>query len=368
MPQPHTRPSLFGKRVLIVRQDRIGDCVLATGLPREIKRCWPDAEVGVLVRAATRPIFTHNPHVDVILTDDPTPQNRRRSFWSVVYRLWRRRFSHALMLLPQARVTYLVFWAGIPVRVGHGITLAHAVTATRPVMTRKSHPGRHEASYAMDLARAIGVRPVSEDPEIHLTAAERGAVAQRRQAWLGGATGAGNAAGSDQATASGAMPRPRLIGVHTTSGGSAPNLPPEVWSEVVARLARTDGVAVVVTDPGVTGPAASLPGVRYVPAGVSLREGIVNFAALDLLVSASTGPMHVAAALGVPTFSLFCPLANCEPALWGPRGNEARTLLPAPEFCRDRCPGDPHVCTFTGPGGLDAATVVARLLGGDGSP
>lgn len=362
MPKSDLKQSFFPKRVLIVRQDRIGDCVLATGLPREIKRTWPDAKVGVLVRRATEPVFANNPHVDVALTDDPTPQDRRRSFWSTVRALWRHRFTHALMLLPQARVTYLTFWAGIPSRLGHGITLPHTLTAVRPVMTRKRQPGRHEASYAMDLARAIGVHPVSEDPEIHLTAAESAAVVQRRRQWLNSA-GMDPAASSAGAASSGATPRARLIGIHTTSGGSAPNLPPQVWAEVVRRLTLTPGVVVAVTDPGVTGPVASVAGVRYVPAGTSLRESIVNFAALDLLVSASTGPMHIVGALGVPTLSLFCPQASCAPALWGPRGNEAHFLLPAPDYCRDRCPGDPHVCSFSGPGGLDAEAVVARLRG-----
>ncbi|MFN2371189.1 MAG: glycosyltransferase family 9 protein, partial [Candidatus Krumholzibacteriia bacterium] len=42
-------PAAMRRNVLIVRHDRLGDAVLATPLPREIKRAWPDARVGVLV-------------------------------------------------------------------------------------------------------------------------------------------------------------------------------------------------------------------------------------------------------------------------------------------------------------------------------
>jgi len=351
-PNQNAKPSLFQKKILIVRQDRIGDCVLATGLPREIKARWPGCRVGVLVRSLTRPIFEHNPHVDVILTDDYTEQDRRETFWTLVRQLRRHRFTHALMLLPGTRVNYLTFCAGIPCRVGHGITLFHILTLVRPVMSRKFRKGRHEAAYAIDLARAIGVRTENEDPEIHLTAGETAVVSRRRQEWL--------------ATVAAARPgetsRPRLIGIHTTSGGSAPNLAPEIWADLVGRLTRIAGIKVVVTDPGVSGPVAGIPGVVYISAGRGLRPGILNFATLDLLVSASTDPMHIAGALGVPTLSLFCPIFNCEPALWGPRGNVAQNLLPVPEYCRDLCPGDPHVCTYSGPSGIDPEAIIERLL------
>jgi ADP-heptose:LPS heptosyltransferase len=65
---------------------------------------------------------------------------------------------------------------------------------------------------------------------------------------------------------------------------------------------------------------------------------------LTVLVSSSTGPMHIAAALGVPTVSLFCPLPACSPALWGPQGNASRCLLPPEGYCQGRCPGDPKRC------------------------
>ena len=144
------------RRILIIRQDRIGDAVLATAIPRELKKRWPGCHVGVLVRGYTRPLFENNPHVDEIIVDDATPETRDTTFWPMVRRLRRSRFTHALMLLPEARYNYMTFCAGIPVRVGHGIILFHAITLARPVMTRKFQKGRHEAEYSMDLARSIG--------------------------------------------------------------------------------------------------------------------------------------------------------------------------------------------------------------------
>lgn len=59
------------KRILIVRQDRIGDAVLSTPIPREIKKKWPDSFIAVLVRDYTKDIFLNNPYVDKkIIFDD----------------------------------------------------------------------------------------------------------------------------------------------------------------------------------------------------------------------------------------------------------------------------------------------------------
>jgi heptosyltransferase-2 len=80
----------------------------------------------------------------------------------------------------------------------------------------------------------------------------------------------------------------------------------------------------------------------------------------SVLVSASTGPMHLAAGLKTPTVSMFCPLTACSPELWGPRGNLADVVLPPEGYCQGRCPGDPHVCEFEG--GIEPATVATKVL------
>ena len=335
------------KRILIIRQDRIGDTVLATALPREIKRTWPRSRVTMLVRSYTRPIFENNPYVDEILTDDFVASERQASFWRMVGRLRRRRFTHALMLLPQARYNYMTFCAGIPWRIGHGIILFHALTFVRPVMTRKFRPGRSEAEYAMDLARAMGVRTRDVWSEIHLTDGERARSVANRDHWREGGR--------------------RVVGLHVTSGNSAPNWTPAAWGELVQRLAAETSLRVVVTDNIVPAEVAGVPGVLYPNAGVELREALVNLAALHLLVSASTGPMHLAAALQVPTLSLFCPLPACAPALWGPVGNRAEFVLPAAAYCRDACPGDPKRCTYAGCAEVSPEAVAQLVLNSSGS-
>ena len=55
-------------RFLISRIDRIGDVVLSTPLPREIKKKYPNSYVAVLVKHYTKDIYLNNPNVDEIIT------------------------------------------------------------------------------------------------------------------------------------------------------------------------------------------------------------------------------------------------------------------------------------------------------------
>ncbi len=323
----------------------MGDVVLATAVPRELKRRFPGCHITMLVRPYTRDIFDHNPHVDNVLVDDVNAENRGETFWPMVKTIRRERYTHALMLLPEARYNYMTFAAGIPFRIGHGIILFHALTFVRPVMTRKFLKGRSEAEYAMDLARAMGVTTTETHPEIYLSAEEKVQCSEIRTQWQGG------------------NPARRLIGIHSTSGNSSPNWEPEVWAELVSILVADGNGQVVVTDYDVPAPLKNLPGVLYLSEGGSLRSDVVRFAALDLLVSASTGPMHIAGALNVPTLSFFCPKPSCEPALWGPKGKGAKYILPDPIYCRDQCPGNPKICSYAGDCGFTPASISQMILG-----
>jgi heptosyltransferase-2 len=57
------------KRILIVRSDRVGDVVLSTPIPRELKKVFPDCFTAVLLREYTKDIYLNNPNVNQILVD-----------------------------------------------------------------------------------------------------------------------------------------------------------------------------------------------------------------------------------------------------------------------------------------------------------
>ena len=57
----------------------------------------------------------------------------------------------------------------------------------------------------------------------------------------------------------------------------------------------------------------------FIPAGsVSLRSLAALLSQAQLVVTNSTGPLHMAVALDVPTVSMYSPIPTCHPRRWGP--------------------------------------------------
>lgn len=326
------------KRILIIRPDRIGDVVLSTPIPRELKKTFPNSFVAVLVRSYTKDIFLNNPFVDEIIIVDEILSGSKKNILKWVGQIRKFMFTHALMLLPNERINYLLFLAGIGTRIGVGHKFYQFITGVKSVSRNKYIPLRHEADYCMDLARKIGVENADITPRIFLSEEEKEKLAEKRKSLLG--------------------EKKYLIGIHSTSGNSAPNWTPDYYADLIKLLIQNNELQIVCTDQKVPEIILNTPGVKINEDVSSIKE----FGIFDILVSASTGPMHVCAAMGIKTVSIFCPLTACSPRLWGPLGNESIVVLPEENYCQTKCPSDPKVCTFGGEGGISPAKVFEAVL------
>lgn len=327
-------------RFLVARIDRIGDVVLSTPLPREIKKKYPDSYVAVLVKNYTKDIYLNNPNVDEIITYD-NPDKTEKSFWKLVSEIKKYKFSHAFMLLPNEKLNYVLFAAGIKYRVGVGHKLYQFLTFSKYVDRKKYIPLRHEADYCLDMVRKIGVNVNEIHPEIFLSDDERSEALELKEKFK--------------------RNKKFLIGIHSTCGNSSPNLSVKAYRDLILLLTKNENFQVFVTDFKPPDEIQNLSGVEYIFKGESLRKDIVRFSILDLFISSSTGPMHICAALKVPTLSVFCPLTACSVKLWGPLGNKSEILLPKQSYCDNHCPIDPKKCDYSKEGGITAQEVAERV-------
>jgi ADP-heptose:LPS heptosyltransferase len=328
-------------RIIVSRIDRIGDVVLSTPIPREIKKTRPDSFVSVLVRNYAKDIYLNNPHVDEIILFDGDDTENPKSFWQLVREIRKYKFTHAFMLLPNERLNWILFSCGIPNRIGVGHKFYQFLSFSKYVDRRKYIPLRHEADYCLDMVRKIGIEPKGIEPEIFLTNEE---IKKRDEL-------------KKKLKPNGEF----LVGINSTSGRSSPNLTIEEYRKLIVRLSDEKNIRVVITDNNPPKEIKNIHNVDYPNVNQSLRDSIINFSSLDVLVSASTGPMHICAALKVPTISMFCPLPACSPKLWGPLGNKSEIILPDENYCSTVCPGDPHICNFSGDGGIDSEKVFQKV-------
>lgn len=326
------------KRILIIRPDRIGDVVLSTPIPREIKKAFPECFIALLLREYTKDIYINNPHVDQIIID--SERTDLKSKLQLINEIRSHNFTHAFMLLPTERMNWILFFSGIKYRIGVGHKFYQFITNTKSVYRRKYIPLRHEADYCMDMAKKIGVMSDNLDTEIHLNEDEKILSDLLKQKFKG--------------------KKKYLIGIHATSGSSSPNWKPAAYRQLIDKIKSLSDVKILVTDLHVPKEVENIDEVIY-PPKKTLRELIHIISSLDLLISSSTGPMHIAAALKIPTISLFCPLTACSPTLWGPKGNEAVIILPEENYCGVNCPGNPKQCYFEGKGGISVENVLEEV-------
>lgn len=330
------------RRILIIRPDRIGDVVLTTPLIRSLRQSFPDSFIGVMVHPSNAALLVGNPYIDELLTDNPTGKDAgRRGFWKQVRMLRKRKFDTGLMPFPRERHAWMMFLAGMRTRVGVGHKLYQMLTITKFVSRRKYIPLRHEAEYMLDLGLKIGATSHNTTPEVFLTEDEKGN------------------AHRDLIARGISFDKP-VVGVNPFSRGSSPNWRPERYIAFIKQLLVRYSV-VINLGPHETQQRSLFSQVEGRGAIIltqSLRDHMATVAQLDLLVSASTGSMHIAAALGVPTLALFCPLNACSPKLWGPLGNRSEVMLPGASYCQHRCPGDPKICPLED---IQVEQVLARV-------
>ena len=148
--------------------------------------------------------------------------------------------------------------------------------------------------------------------------------------------------------------------VHPGASVPARACPPELMRGIVAALVAAGHRVLVTGGPGERRLAA------YVAAGVAEDAGRTDLPTLarilagaSCLVSANTGPAHLAAAVGTPVVSLYAPTVPY--GQWGPYRVPVVRLGQAGAECRDTraavCPVPGHPCLSS----IEPADVVAAV-------
>ena len=188
------------------------------------------------------------------------------------------------------------------------------LTATQSVRVHRSRPPIHEADFAMRFVEQLGVRPASAPLHAHLPIDP---AATARVATL-----VQQSIGCDGP----------LFGVHPGNKNSAYNWPLASYAQLVRRLVERGRVMITGSpeERELVEHACSLLTAeqrsRVLPlTNLSLPELVAAIALQKSLVVSSTGPMHVAGAVGTPTVALFSPHPAHVPAKWAPLGTESRT-------------------------------------------
>lgn len=282
------------RRIVVARDDRLGDVVLTLPAVHALRRAYPGARLALMLRRELHPLGRMVRGVDDLIVAPGGVAGARRRL---------SRYGADLLVCVSRGHTIPVAGAllGIRHRIGTGYRF-YSSLFTRRVDERRRAGERHEVEYALSFAHRAGAPGGTARFPIDVPAEAR----DETDAWL----------------VRHEVPD-RFVLIHPGTGGSCPAWPPGRFVELAATLVAR-GVSVVFS----VGPAdaAVAEALGRAPAAVRVlprsSAGVAGLAALTLraaeVVSNSTGPLHLAAALGVSTLGLFAPWATCGVARWGP--------------------------------------------------
>jgi ADP-heptose:LPS heptosyltransferase len=280
-------------RFLLSRTDALGDLLVSLPVMARIHSRQPDAEVHWLVRPHTAPALAGLEEIAAV--------HLRGSDAELAGLMGSVRFDAVLNLGHRDRaVITAARAAGIPVRVARSRG-AQIWQATHVLWKGRTGTGRHEAMHALDFLKPWGWQGgVPEAPELVLAESER--TLGLRDLELPG------------------DPRPVLGVVLRGSGSGA--CPGQAWWERALALWGGAGWRPVVLSPAEAG---ALP-------AADLRGFMGRLAACRAVIGPSTGPMHLAAALGVPVVCLMGRRPHHGPDRWAPLGRRVQVVqYPGPE-------------------------------------
>ncbi len=308
-------------RILVVRNDKLGDFMLAWPALALLKRSLPQCQLSVLVPAYTQSLAEVCPWVDHVLTD---PQN--------LDQVNRQHFDAVLTLFSTGRIGWQVFKSRIPIRFAPATKWAQ-VFYNHKVVQRRSRSEKPEFVYNLELAAALieflGHKPAQSSPPYWPMTSDE-TMALREQF--------ANTLGLDAA-------RPWFF-LHSGSGGSANNLSIDQYAQLVLSMhqqlqqeQRKLPQWVLTCGPGEEASVESLR--QHIPDDVECviypsTHGLAAFAksiaTAQLMVAGSTGPLHIAGALDVPTVGFFPAKRSATPLRWRPCNSEGRTISFSPDL------------------------------------
>jgi heptosyltransferase-2 len=307
------------QKIVVVRTDRIGDVILTLPTIEALKLNFPNARIAMLLRSYTAGLVEGI--ADVFIYDR---ESELKPFFEMLTELRRARFDAAVVAFHRFRIALLLWLAGIPVRVGTGYRW-YSFFFNKRIFEHRKTIEKHEAEYNLSLLTGLGC-DVPLKPGIKINISEK----ERKSA-------------STVLHSLGIPFFDHVVLLHPGSGGSARDWKPENFAALAAELKKR-GFDVVITG-GIRESELVQRVARNAGEGVKSLISTLNlkeFAALiqmaSLFVANSTGPLHIAAAVGTPVIGFFSPVRVMSPKRWGPLTDRKAIFVPDPAQC-SRCKG-----------------------------
>lgn len=307
------------KRILVVNVNWLGDVIFSSTAFAALQSHYPQAQISCLAVPRVSEALRHIPCIkEVIIYDEKGKDRFVFGKIKLILALRSRKFDGVFLLHGSWTRALLVFLAGIPVRVGYdrkgrGWLLTHRVT---PVvgMTHRGDMYLHVVESYCGPSAVARVTNVSI-PEADILRAREKLVQQ------------------------GIQKDDFLVLMHVGGNWPQKRWPIENFIKLSNILAQDEKIKVVISG----GPSERsladriLQGAIRKPFIVVGQTNFIELAALmksaNIVISADSGPLHIASSVGTPVVGLFGPT---HPLVTGPRGSGRKYILHPKVGCNEK--------------------------------
>jgi ADP-heptose:LPS heptosyltransferase len=300
-------------RILIVRPDGLGDLILSLPVAQTLKEKFPGCRIAYLVSSRASGIRPLVGYVDDWIVDD-NDKGKRLSVFELSHRIKEDGYDYIIELKPSWRTALAGALSGAGNRIGTSRRF-YSPLYNRRVSVHRRGSGYHQTDLDLMLLKPLGIKIIGRFPRLDVTE------------W-----GLASAANLPE------FAKNPYIVIHPGSAGSAPNWPIENYRKLADIILDETDYAVVITDK--TNDPSGFDGCLNMAGKTDIETLAAVLKGARLFVSGSTGPLHLADAMGTKCISFFSNRSDIGPERWGPRRNLDGVIVPEkPCRCKaaDRC-------------------------------
>jgi heptosyltransferase-2 len=285
------------KRILVVRNDRFGEFLLNIPAFRALKIKFPQAKISLIANPYVRELAEC---IDCI--DEVIPwENKKHSLKELLLfsnNLRKKKFSLCVIFNPAKEFNLISFLAGIPMRVGYarkwGFLLTHKIPDLKKLATK------HEVEYNLDLVKLIGAEGGFEQLYLPLD---------------------------------GGTIKENSIIIHPWTSDVRKQWPAHKFVLLAQRLIHELNLKVIFIGgkDEIDSSQELLKGFRQEVVDLTGKTSLKELARLikqsRLLISADSGPVHMASCVGTPVIAIFRnDLLGKTATRWGPKSKGSVVL------------------------------------------
>ena len=299
-------------KILIIRTDRIGDVILTLPVIDTLKLNYPDAKIDFLVNRKVFELVQDYPNINKVHAIE------KDSITHIKKICKENDYDLAIAVRPLFVIALALFLAGVKYRLSTGYRWYSFLFNIKHYEHRK-YSVKHELEYNLNLLDELGCKRIENvQPALNVNPEETEKVVAKLESI-------------------GVDIKKKFIIIHPGSLGSAKRWKSANFTELINMLINDDSFKLNIILTGTKDDELTLNAVEgglknkeivYEITDLSLKE----FAALCkmsvLFTSNSTGPIHIAAAVGAYCIGFYSPVTVESAARWGPYTERKKIFTP----------------------------------------